>query len=87
MNPFEMVVAIIAIVTVGRVLRARYGDTPDKSLRAMKRLVGKSDVDAEAENNRLNAEIARLNERIRVLERLATDPAKRLSDEIDSLKD
>lgn len=87
MNPFEMVVAIIAIVTVGRVLRARYGDTPDKSLRAMKRLVGKSDVDAEAENSRLNAEIARLNERIRVLERLATDPAKRLSDEIDSLKD
>ena len=40
-----------------------------------------------AENTRLQSEVARLNERIRVLERLATDPAKRLSDEIDSLKD
>lgn len=87
MNPFEMVVMIVAIITVGRVLRARYGDTPDKSLRAVRRLVGKDDDGTDAENQRLQAEVARLNDRIRVLERLATDPAKRLSDEIESLKD
>jgi hypothetical protein len=89
MNPFEMTVAIILIVTIGRVLRARYGDTPDKSLKAMKNALGKGDADgtAETENRRLQAEVARLNDRIQVLERLATDPARRLSDEIDALKD
>lgn len=87
MNPFEMAVVIVLIITVGRVLRARYGDTPDKTLKAMKRLGRSGDPDADAENQRLNAEVARLNDRIRVLERLATDPARRLSDEIDALKD
>lgn len=89
MNPFEMVVAIILIVTIGRVLRARYGDTPDKSLNAMKNVLARGDnrAEAEAENQRLQAEVARLNDRIQVLERIATDPAKRLSDEIDALKE
>jgi hypothetical protein len=74
-----MIVAIVLIVTIGRVLRERY--------RAMGRLPARPDASAEAENHKLHGEVARLNERIRVLERLATDPAKRLSDEIDSLKD
>jgi cation transport ATPase len=89
MNPFEMTVVIVLIVTIGRVLRARYGDTPDKSLKAMKTVLAKGGdrAEAEAENQRLQAEVARLNDRIQVLERLATDPAKRLSDEIDALKD
>ena len=30
MNPFEMVVAIIVIVTIGSVLKARYGIHKDK---------------------------------------------------------
>lgn len=79
MNVFTMVVMIVAIVTVGRVLRERY--------KAMNRLPARSDASAEAENLKLHAEVARLNDRIRVLERLATDPAKRLSDEINALKD
>jgi cation transport ATPase len=83
MNPFEMVVMIVAIVTIGRVLSGRMGDRTNKTLEKLKK-GGSSDTD---ENLRLNAEVARLNDRIRVLERLATDPAKRLSDEIDSLKD
>jgi hypothetical protein len=82
MNPFEMVVMIVAIVTLGRVLSGRMQGKRD-------RLHGRN-ADAEqagaAENARLQSEVARLNERIQVLERLATDPAKRLSDEIDSLK-
>jgi len=83
MNPFEMVVMIVAIVTIGRVLSGRMGDRNNKTLEKLKK-GGSGDTD---ENLRLNAEVARLNDRIRVLERLATDPAKRLSDEIDSLKD
>ena len=79
MNVFTMVVMIVLIVTVGRVLKERY--------RAMNRLPGKVDASTEAENRKLHSEVARLNDRIRVLERLATDPAKRLSDEIDALKD
>ncbi|WP_017668011.1 hypothetical protein [Sandarakinorhabdus sp. AAP62] len=82
MNPFEMVVMIVAIVTIGKVLSSRYGS---KELRrtAKGELAPPQD---NGENQRLQAEVARLNDRIRVLERLATDPAKRLSDEIESLK-
>lgn len=82
MNPFEMVVLIVLIVTVGRVLSGRF------SAREQRRLArnGQPQVADNGENQRLQAEVARLNERIRVLERLATDPAKRLADEIESLK-
>lgn len=81
MNPFEMVVMIVAIVTLGKVLSNRYGSRDQ-------RRAGKGELPAAdtSENLRLQSEVARLNERIRVLERLATDPAKRLSDEIESLK-
>ena len=81
MNPFEMVVMIVAIVTLGKVLSNRYGSRDQ-------RRVGKGELPAAdtSENLRLQSEVARLNERIRVLERLATDPARRLSDEIESLK-
>ncbi len=83
MNPFEMTVLIVLIVTIGRVASGRYGskrrrlqglaDTPDDGVSA-------------AEATRLRSEVTRLNDRIQVLERLATDPARRLSDEIDALK-
>lgn len=80
MNPFEMVVMIVGIITIGKVLSARYSGKD-------KRRALQGQGDESAENIRLQSEVARLNERIRVLERLATDPAKRLSDEIESLKD
>lgn len=81
MNPFEMVVLIVAIVTIGKVLSSRYGG---KDLR--RGFKGKTLETDNSENLRLQSEVARLNDRIRVLERLAIDPAKRLSDEIESLK-
>lgn len=80
MNPFEMVVLIVLIVTIGKVLSARFGGKDNRKTL-------KTNADDGAENIRLQAEVARLNDRLRVLERLATDPAKRLADEIDSLKD
>ncbi|OYQ30656.1 hypothetical protein CHU93_06520 [Sandarakinorhabdus cyanobacteriorum] len=85
MNPFEMVVMIVLIVTIGRVLSGRMGNRDNRKLDKLRQLAGAGEDNAE--NQRLQAEVARLNDRIRVLERLATDPAKRLADEIESLKD
>ena len=84
MNPFEMVVMIVAIVTIGRVLSGRVSSKRAR----MQALASDTQDDSRAvvEATRLRGEVNRLNERIQVLERLATDPAKRLSDEIDSLK-
>ena len=85
MNPFEMVVIIVLIVTIGRVVSARYGiGTGKNRLRGMAAMRQADDGGAEAA--RLRAEVTRLNDRIQVLERIATDPAKRLSDEIEQLK-
>lgn len=78
MNPFEMVVLIVAIVTIASVFRAKYrtghrhGDE-----------VAGRDPDAE----RLRDEVKQLKERIAVLERLATDDTSRLDREIEKLRD
>lgn len=84
MNPFEMVVLIVLIVTAGRVLSGRYGRRAKGFKPPFDGLA--DDGVSAAEAARLRAEVDRLNGRIQVLERLATDPAKRLSDEIDALK-
>ncbi len=39
------------------------------------------------ENAELRATVAKLEDRLKVLERIATDPAKRLSDDIERLRD
>ena len=39
-----------------------------------------------AENERLHGQISRLEERLAVLERIATDPAERVSREIEALR-
>jgi hypothetical protein len=91
MNPAEMIVLIVLIVTVGRILSNRYGggvsrrDAKRAALAQMLQPHLPDGVSAE-EADRMKNEIRRLNERLAVLERIATDPAKRLSDEIESLK-
>ena len=54
----------------------------------------KTDLDAErkvtlltSENEKLTGQVSRLEERIAVLERIATDPAERTAREIDALRD
>ena len=62
-------------------LRARLGRNDDE-LAAARKIELLSN-----ENERLTGQINRLEERLRVLERIATDPAERTAREIDALRD
>ena len=92
MNPFEMVIAIVAIVTVGSIIRtkqmAKYGGRP-RSMRQMFQGGGNDDAEAieSAEASRLRDEVKALKERIQVLERIATDRDNSLAREIEQLRD
>lgn len=76
MGPFEMVVLIVLIVVV-----------------ALSRII-KHGIDAKAgrrpaqdgELNSLRHQVAVLDERVQTLEKLITDPSRRLSEEIDALR-
>ncbi|RYY24124.1 MAG: hypothetical protein EOP62_17645 [Sphingomonadales bacterium] len=86
MNPFEMVVAIIVIVTIGSVLKARYGIRKDQWGNETHIDEGKGN----AENARLKEEVRGLKDRVQVLERVITDTndsSARLDREIESLRD
>ncbi|RZF66348.1 hypothetical protein EWE75_00300 [Sphingomonas populi] len=87
MNPFEMVVAIIVVITVGRVLMARYGVVHSKH---GEQVAFRDDGATKAENARLQEELRSMKERLAVLERLATDndtSSARLDREIERLRD
>ena len=81
MNQFEMIVAIVAIVSIAGIIRAKYG--------IVRRHRGEELVqrgpDPEAE--RLRAEVKTLKERVAVLERLATDSTSALEREFDKLRE
>ena len=88
------VLAIIAISTIGWVLnnwiRARHGYPVENEWKGVSH---KGDPAADrkiellsSENARLTGQISRLEERIAVLERIATDPAERTARAIDSLR-
>ena len=85
------VLAIIAISMVAWVvitaIRARHGYplTDDWGNSVMPVKTQETDKLA-AENAQLKATVEKLEDRLKVLERIATDPTKRLSDEIDGLR-
>ena len=87
------VIALVAICMAAWVIttaiRAKHGypltddwgntvHRPDSSDETTKELV--------AENERLKATVGRLEERLKVLERIATDPSRQLADEIEKLR-
>jgi hypothetical protein len=85
-DPFTMVVAIILIVTIGKVLSSRYkaqhGIVED--------MVGnQSRITADPDSARMREEIAMLKDRIQVLERIATDnnSANDINRQIEQLRD
>lgn len=88
------VVILVAISTIGWVvnnwIRAKHGYALENEWSGT---TAKGDAEAERkigllsnENERLTGQISRLEERIAVLERIATDPAERTAREIDALR-
>ncbi|MES3153255.1 hypothetical protein [Sphingomonas faeni] len=94
---WALMIPIVAI-SVGPVawvannwIRAKHGFEPEARGRKRRR---DGDVDGErkvqllsSENERLTGQVSRLEERIAVLERIATDPAERTAREIEALRD
>jgi hypothetical protein len=88
------VLAIIAISTIGWIatswIRAKHGYPLEGEwggIVAKDDLADKRKVELlEAENGKLHGQVSRLEERIAVLERIATDPAERTARQIDALR-
>jgi hypothetical protein len=95
------VIAIIAIaMTAGLIktwIRAKHGypleERGRRHERRMRRMAGGGELDdarkvalLTTENERLNGQVGRLEDRIAVLERIVTDPAERTAREIDALR-
>jgi hypothetical protein len=94
MNPFEFVLLIILITTVGGIFKSRYGhrrdrerglDDDDRGWRGRRTLM--SDPDDSDETRRLKQEVLALKERLQVLERITVEKESSLNREIDSLRD
>ena len=94
-GPF-FVIALIAISTGGWVIntwiRARHGYPVENEWSGMAVKSGGIDEQRKvqlltSENERLTGQVGRLEERIAVLERIATDSAERTARAIDSLRD
>ena len=62
----------------GYPLEGEWGGTVSKQEPATDKLI--------AENSELKSKVARLEERLQVLERIATDPSRQLADDIDRLR-
>jgi cell division protein FtsB len=84
------VIAIIAISMVAWVIttaiRARHGYPLTDDWGNTVHPKGAGDDKLAAENEKLKETVARLEDRLKVLERIATDPARRLDDEIEKLR-
>lgn len=78
MNPFEMVVLIILIVTIGKVF----------SSRRRSKDIGTDLIQADPDATRMREEMKMLKDRIAVLERITTDnnSATALDREIEKLR-
>jgi hypothetical protein len=75
-DPFSMVVAIVLIVSVAGVLRAKYARR-DRDEAAI----------ADPEALRMRDDLKALKERVAVLERIATDGSAKVDREIEALRD
>ena len=90
----SFVIAIVAMSMLAWVIttaiRAKHGypleDDWGKPVHPVRR--GDDDVtrSLKAENEQLKATVGKLEERLRVLERITTDPSRRLADDIDNLR-
>ena len=93
--PVLIVSAVMATRAFQTWVRAKHGYPLEDSNRTHARRAMGVGGDLEAdrkiqllstENDRLTGQVSRLEERIAVLERIATDPAERVAREIDALR-
>lgn len=84
MSFWTAIVIIVAVTVIGGVIRSRYNAQNGYASDEDGNPVGRSGRERE-----LEAELTSLRDRIKVLERIATEDreAKRLSSEIDQLRD
>jgi hypothetical protein len=83
MDPFQMVVAIVLIVTIGGIYRRRHNDRRG----IVEDRHGNQKLISDPDTGRLREEIKTLKDRVAVLERIATDKSNRLEHEIEALRD
>jgi cell division protein FtsB len=90
MNVFEFVVGLSLISTVGWLannwIRARHGFEPEAEAEEDDKPNKKKLDSICAENAELKQQLKQLQERMAVMERIATDPAERTAREIESLR-
>jgi uncharacterized protein YlxW (UPF0749 family) len=79
-GPFEMVVAIVFIVTVAGLLRAKMGIRRDFK-------GNEYPIRDDAETKRLRDEVRQLKERLAVIERITVEKENSLEREIERLRD
>jgi hypothetical protein len=79
-GPFEMVVMIVLIVTIGSVIRARMGIGRDSK-------GNDYPIRDDAETKRLRDEVKQLKERLAVIERITVEKENSLEREIERLRD
>lgn len=79
MNPFEMVVLIVAITAIASIFRAKYGVRRGRP--------GNEHHADTAENQRLRDEVKQLKERLAVIERITVEKENSLEREIERLRD
>lgn len=81
MNPFEFVIAVLFLVFAFTIVRHKLG-IPTRSIREMR-----GEPANDAENARLRSQVEKLQERIRVLERIVTDSGVQTAAQIEALRD
>jgi uncharacterized protein YlxW (UPF0749 family) len=79
MNPFEMVVIIVAITAIAGMYKARHSARRDRT--------GLDHSVNEPENQRLRDEVKSLKDRLAVLERITIEKENTLEREIEKLRD
>jgi len=79
MNPFEMVVIIVAITAAAGMYKAKYGIRRDK--------FGNEHQVDNSEKDQLRAEVTSLKDRLAVLERITVEKESSLEREIERLRD
>jgi uncharacterized protein YlxW (UPF0749 family) len=75
MNPFEMVVLIVAIVMIAGIFKSRRGRGANESEQA-----------GSLEAQQLREEVQRLKERVQTLERITVEKENSLAREIEDLR-